>query len=81
MVELLLTVGAFTSLLGFVVVVLHYELDLSMLVSVPLGVSVLSMGFMVAVGLQMLAGMSMLLTTVALGAVMFVAAGTYELVS
>lgn len=81
MVEMLLTVAAFLSLLAFLVMVLQHELDLSLFISGILGVSVTSVGFLLALGVQLFVGLSMLHTTFALGGVIFVTAGTYELVS
>jgi hypothetical protein len=81
MVEQTLIIAAFLALLAFVVMALQYELDLSLVVSSMLGASVISLGFMLAVGLQVFAGLSMLYTTVVLGGIMFMTAGMYELVS
>jgi hypothetical protein len=81
MVRTTLTALAFLSLLVFLLVVLRVELDLSFFVSGLLSVSVLSIGFMLALALQLFVGLDMLATTVVLGLLMFVTAGTYEMVT
>ena len=81
MVRATLTALAFLSLLVFLLVVLRVELDLSILVSGLLSVSVLSIGFMLALALQLFVGLDMLAATVVLGLLMFVTTSTYEMVT
>jgi len=81
MVRATLTALAFLSLLVFLLVVLRVELDLSILVSGLLSVSVLSIGFMLALALQLFVGLDMLATTIVLGLLMFVTTSTYEMVT
>ncbi len=76
-----LIVAAFLALLSFLVMVLQYELDLSLVVATLLAVSVASVGLLVAVGLRSVAGLGVLQTVLGLGALMFAVTGLYELVS
>lgn len=81
MAEFVLSIGAFMALLIFVMLLLMYELNMSLVLAGILGVSVISIGFMVALALQLFVGLSMLHTTLGLGALMFLSGMTYDALS
>jgi hypothetical protein len=81
MVEPGLMVGAFLALLVFIVVALHHELEFSVVISGLLGVSVVSVGLLVAVVVQVFVGLTALHTIMVLGGLLFAVTVTYELVS
>lgn len=76
-----LMAGAFLSMLVFLVAVLQYELDLTLVVASLLAVSVTAMGLMLSIALESLFGLSVLQTMIGLGVLIFVMAGTYEVAS
>ena len=76
-----LMVGAFLALLVFIVVALHHELEFSVIVSGLLGVSVVSVGLLVAVVVQVVVGLTALHTLMVLGGMLLAVTATYELVS
>lgn len=72
---------AFLALLVFLVAVLQYELDLTLVVAALLAVSITAMGLLLAIALESLIGLSLQQTAIGLGLLVFVLAVTYELVS
>lgn len=76
-----LIAAAFLALLLFLVGVLQYELDLTLVVATLLAVSVTAIGLLLAIGLESLAGLSLVQTAIGLGLLVFALAGTHEMVS
>ena len=76
-----LIVVAFLSLLIFLVLILQYELDLTLVVAALLSVSVTSIGLIIAILLESVLGFSIQQTVLGLGLLMFLIALTYEIVS
>lgn len=76
-----LIAATFLGLLVFLVVVLQYELDLTLVVATLLAVSITALGLLLAIVLESLVGLSLMQTAIWLGLLLFAVAGTYELVS
>lgn len=81
MIAVPLEAGALFALLVFVVVVMRYELGMSVVVSGLLAISVMATGLLFALSLQLFAGLSLLHTAGALGVVLMLMALSYEMMN
>lgn len=81
MVQVELVTGAFFSMLVFITFALRFELDLTLVISAMLSVSVMAVGVMLAATVQYFTGLSMRWTAMVLALMVFLLALAYEAVS